>query len=124
MAAYWHYIDDVWVKTPEYAGCGFGHLRRWTPERLSQARRCSIGRRRRASTDAEKSRVQLANESLQLFELFMKMRRDLAEGRFSSLTADVKQYRTSMNAAAEKYKDSYAFGQMHWTKPDSLNTRY
>ncbi len=31
MAAYWKFIDDVWVTTPEYSGCGFAYLRRWTP---------------------------------------------------------------------------------------------
>jgi len=124
MAAYWRSIDDAWVKTPEYAGCGFGHLRRWTPERLSQARALLDRAASACKTDIEKARVQLAHESLQLFELFMKMRRDVADGRFGSLNDDLKRYRTSMNAAAERHKDSYAFGQMHWTKPDSLNTRY
>ena len=38
MAAYWEYIDGIWVDTPEYAGGPFGHLRRWPPERLAKSR--------------------------------------------------------------------------------------
>ena len=83
MAAYWHFIDDVWVNTPEYAGCGFGYLRRWTPERLTEARALDGRGQAAAQTDAEKERVALADESLALFEQFMKMRRDQAEGRFA-----------------------------------------
>jgi hypothetical protein len=124
MAAYWKHVDDVWVKTPEYAGCGFGHLRRWTPEHLAKARQLLDRGAAACKTDAEKGRVALASESLALFELFMKMRRDHADGRFATLAADVKAYRERMNAAGERHKDSYAFAQMGWTKPDSLNTRY
>ena len=27
MADYWNYVDEIWVGTPEYSGCGWGHLR-------------------------------------------------------------------------------------------------
>jgi hypothetical protein len=124
MAAYWHYIDDVWVKTPEYAGCGFGHLRRWTPARLAECRNLLDRAAAACKTDAEKARVQMAALSLEQFEQFMKMRRDHAEGRFATLAADVKRYRVRMNALGEQYREQYAFGQMPWTRPDSINVRY
>jgi hypothetical protein len=124
MAAYWQHVDGVWAKTPEYAGCGFGHLRRWTPEQLGRARHLLDRAAAACKTDLERARVKLASESLAMFELFMRMRRDHADGRFGALPADAKRYREQLNALAERYRDSYAFGQMHWTKPDSINTRY
>lgn len=124
MASYWHYIDDVWVKTPEYAGAGFGHLRRWTPERLTKARRLLNTAAAACKTAPEKARVEMASLSLEQFNQFMKMRRDHADGRFTTLAADVKRYRERMNALGEQYKNQYAFAQMPWTKPDTLNVRY
>ena len=78
MSDYWHFVDDVWAKTPEYAGCAFGHLRRWTPERLEKARRLLRRAQAEAGTDPEKARIDLAAVSLRHFEQFMRMRRDLA----------------------------------------------
>jgi hypothetical protein len=124
MAAYWHHVDDVWVKTPEYAGAGFGHLRRWTPTQLGKARQLIDRAAAACNTEAEKARVRLASESLALFEVFMKLRRDHAEGRFTDLATEGKRCRDALNAAAERYKDQYAFAQMYWTKPDSINARY
>jgi hypothetical protein len=124
MAAYWYYIDDVWVKTPEYAGGGFGHLRRWTPEHMAKARQLLDRASAACKTDAERARVRMASLSLEQFGQFMKMRRDHAEGRFAALGADVKRYRERMNTLGEQYKDQYAFGQMVWSKPDAVNVRY
>lgn len=124
MAAYWQYVDDVWTKTPEYAGGPFGHLRRWTPERLAKSRQLLKAAAGDCRADAEKTRVGLASESLGLFELFMKLKRDHAEGRFANLAAEGKQYREAAKALGERHKDDYCFGQMHWTKPDSLNAKY
>jgi hypothetical protein len=124
MAAYWHYIDDVWVKTPEYAGGGFGHLRRWTPERLATARQLLDRAAAACKADAEEARVRMASLSLEQFDRFMKMRRDHADGRFTDLAADVRRYRERMNALGEQYKDQYAFGQMAWSKPDTVHVRY
>jgi hypothetical protein len=124
MAAYWRFIDDVWIGTPEYAGGPFGHLRRWTPERLTKSRQLLDAAAAACRTDDEKARVALAADSLGLFERFMKLRRDFADGRWRDLAAEGKQYSEAANALGERRKDEYCFGQMHWTKPDSLNGKY
>jgi hypothetical protein len=124
MAAYWHFIDDIWVRTPEYAGGPFGHLRRWTPERLAESRELLDAAAAACRTDVEKARVALAAESLGLFERFMKLRRDFVHGRWDNLAAEGKQYLEMVNALGERHKDEYCFGQMPWTKPDSLNGKY
>jgi len=124
MAAYWQYIDDVWVHTPEYAGCGFGHLRRWTPDKLKAARELLDRAVAACQTDTEKARVKIAAESFTQFELFMKLRRDLADGKFANLAAEAEQYRQKMIALGTQYQPQYAFTKMGWTGDSTLGIRY
>jgi hypothetical protein len=124
MAEYWRTIDDIWVKTPEYAGCGFGHLRRWTPDRLAQARKLLDRAAAACRTDVEKSRVRLASDSLAQFEQFMQLRRDLTEGRFGTLGKGVQAYRDRLIALGKEYQPQYAFARMPWTGDRTVNIRY
>jgi hypothetical protein len=123
MTAYWNFIDEVWVKTPEYSGCGFGYLRRWTPERLERARHLMNDALAACQTAGEVQRVKLADESLELFELFMKLRRDQAEGRFSNLAADADYWRKRIRYLGEKYQDQFCFTRMTWN-PGTLSGSY
>jgi hypothetical protein len=123
MAAYWTFIDKVWVDTPEYSGCGFAYLRRWTPERMTEARRLLNAGRAACATPAEKARVQLADDSLTLFERFMKLRRDQAEGRFAALADDAAAWRKQVVELGERYKDNYCFTRVPWT-PNTVNGSY
>ncbi|MFP4027766.1 MAG: DUF4838 domain-containing protein [Candidatus Brocadiia bacterium] len=124
MSAYWDYIDHIWVDTPEYSGCGFGHMRRFTPERMKKARALMDAAVAACETKAEKFRVKMADDSLRLFESFMEMRHDLAEGRFEKLAPKAKRYRERLVELAKKYKPQRAFGMMRWTRGDSLYGRY
>jgi hypothetical protein len=123
MRAYWDYVDGVWVRTPEFSGGGFGHLRRWTPARLGEARRLLDAALAACRTPLETRRVTLADDSLRLFEAFMAMRRDLAEGRFAGLAAAAEAWRKRVVELGEKYKDQYAFTRVPWT-PDTVAGRY
>jgi hypothetical protein len=116
MAAYWHFIDGVWVKTPEYSGCGFAYLRRWTPERMAEARRLLDAGIAAAKSPAEQARVQLADDSLKLFELFMKLRVDQAEGRFAGLADGGREWMARIVALGEKYKANYCFTRASYSK--------
>lgn len=123
MAAYWTYIDRVWVDTAEYSGCGFAYLRRWTPERLAVARRLIDSARAACQTPIETRRVQLADESLALFEQFMKLRRDQAEGRFETLAEEGTAWQKKVVELGERYKDNYCFTRVHWT-PHTVSGAY
>ncbi len=124
MGAYWRHIDAVWVKTPEYAGCGFGHLRRWTLPQLTEARRLLVAGRAACATEAERARVQLADDSLGQFEMFMQQRRDLAEGQWAKLAQDVPAYRQRLIELGKQYAPQFAFARMGWTGERTLNVRY
>lgn len=124
MAAYWRHIDQTWVNTPEYAGCGFGHLRRWTVEKLTEARRLMNAAKEAASNDAERARVRLADDSLALFEAFMQQRRDLADGRWETLAAQGKAYRQRAIDLGRQYEPQFAFAKMGWTGEGTINTHY
>ncbi len=110
MALYWDYIDRVWVETPEFAGCGRGHMRRFPPEVMTEARRLMDAALTACETVTEYRRVQIADESLRLFELFMTLRRDLAEGRLAGLGDGFDRWMGAARHLAERYRDNHAFG--------------
>lgn len=122
MSAYWNAVDEIWVNTPEYSGCAWGYLVRFTPDRLLQLRKYMDEAGAACENDSERKRVQIANDSLSLFELFMKMRYDLAEGRFNTLPTDATSYTDRALALAELYAPQKSFGKMYWTP--SLNINY
>ncbi|MBI4028593.1 MAG: DUF4838 domain-containing protein [Verrucomicrobia bacterium] len=124
MTAYWEYIDHVWVDINEYSGCGFGHLRRWTPEKLKGARQLLNKAVAAAQTDQEKFRIGLAHDSLQLFEAFMKLRCDQAEGRFEGLAQDAEAWHARVKVLVEKYKPQFAFTFMPYGAGRILSDEY
>jgi hypothetical protein len=109
MAAYWHFIDRIWVQTAEFSGGPVGYMRRFTPERMTRARELMNAGIKAARTDLEKARVRMVDESLILFEQYMKMRRDFIEGRFKRLSAESIQWIGRTHAMAERYRDQHAF---------------
>jgi len=115
MATYWRFVDEVWVKTPEYAGSAYGYARRWTPDRLTTARALLTEGKRACVTPVEARRVQLADDSLELFERFMKMRFDLAEGRFLNLGHDASRWRRRIVELADQYKEQHCFTGTPWS---------
>ncbi|HEV7403587.1 MAG TPA: DUF4838 domain-containing protein, partial [Chthoniobacteraceae bacterium] len=123
MTTYWDYIDDVWVGTPDYSGCGFGYMKRWTPERLARARQMMNEAMAACATPLEVQRVRIADESLELFELFMKLRHDQAEGRWTTVAAEADQWRKRISYLGTKYKDQSAFTLMRWS-PHTLSGSY
>jgi len=125
MAAYWRFIDDVWVKTPEYAGCGFGHLRRWTRANLDKAHELMKRARGAATTDVVKQRVEMAAASLALFIEFMELRERLSDGRFGDLESRAKTYVDHLVKLGKDYEKQYAFGGgLNWAKDKNVNSSY
>lgn len=124
MAGYWHHIDDIWVQTPEYSGCGFGHLRRFTPARLAKARQFLDAAAKAAANATERQRVELAALSFGQLDKFMEMRRALAEGNFTALPDQVKSYRDMMIELGAKFQPQFCFARMGWTGERTVNVRY
>lgn len=115
MAAYWAFIDECWYGVDEYSGCGFGHMRRWTPDKMAKARELMNKAIKAAKTPIVQERVELADASLGLFEMFMDLRHDLAEGRFAGLDKRSDAYVERIKTLTDVYVDNYAFGKMRWT---------
>ncbi len=116
MGAYWDFIDRVWVETDEYSGGAWGYLRRWTPENLHKARGLMNAALASARTPAERYRIGLADDSLSLFEAFMRLRYDLAEGRLGDLDQRAAAWMKRVVNLGETYKDCYAFTRVPWDK--------
>ncbi len=105
MARYWHIMDRAWIDAGEYAGCFFGYLRIFTPEVLDKSRAAINEALTLAGvpTSLEYRRVKLIEESLMLFEQFMKMRRDWAAGRLDGLGSNFDAWRSGISAMTARY---------------------
>jgi len=110
MGHYWHFVDQVWTSEEEYSGCGFGHLRRWHEGNLTFARYLLNLALKQVTNRDEMFRVHMAHDNLQLFELFMKLRRDLAAGRFETIGEDAQRYYDWARDLSVSYKPQFAFG--------------
>ena len=115
MTAYWNHVDQTWVGVQEYSGCGLYFMKRWTPEAMSEARKLMNAGLAAAQTEDEKFRVTLANESLKQLELFVKLRNDLADGRYEKLAAEAAQWQQQHVALGEKYEKQHTFTRVAWT---------
>lgn len=120
MAEYWRYVDHLWVDPAEFAGCGYGHLHRFPLQKMAEARRLMEAAVASCKTDMEKKRVALAQESLSLFEDFMAMRHDLADGRYQGLATKADAYMARQRELGTRHQKDYAFSKMGWTKDNSL----
>ena len=105
MKRYWTGIDRAWIDSGEHAGAHHGYLRIFTPTALKAAREAIDDALSKCRTIAEYRRVQLANESLTLFELYMKMRRDWADGQLRDLSSDFETWRSGICDMVRRYQD-------------------
>ncbi len=105
MGRYWQIMDRAWIDSGEYAGSYFGYLRIFTPEVLANARAEIDAALALCQTALEYRRVKLIDESLTLFELFMKMRQDWADGRLAGLGSDYDIWRSGIRDMVRRYRD-------------------
>lgn len=123
MRQYWQLFDDAWTQVPEHAGCAFGYGKRFTPEFMKKARETMNAAIAACKTDAEKKRVKMQDDSLKQFELFMKMRWDLAAGRLADLEADGDRYMKTQIALGDEYAPQFAFTKVGY-KPNTVTGAY
>ena len=106
MARYWHRMDRAWIDANEYAGAHWGYLRIFTPEVLEGARADINEALAKCRTIPEyHRRVTLIDESLALFENYMKMRRDWAAGNLRNLESDYDTWRSGIVDMVRRYRD-------------------
>ena len=123
MHTYWRYVDSVWIDTPEYAGSVFGHIRRFTPEKVARMRELMNAAKRAAKTDVEKKRIEMADDSLSLFEEMMTLRHNFIDGRFDKLMAAALAYRAHAKHLANKWERMFAFAKTPWAE-DGVYAKY
>ena len=109
MRAHWEAIDAAWAQTPTHAGCGFDHLRRFTPAVMRAARLALEQAAAACETDAERRRVKLADESFAAFERFMSLRQRLAAGDLAQLAPDAEAWLANWARLMASYKAEFAF---------------
>lgn len=123
MHAYWRYVDALWVDTPEYSGGEHGHARRFTRERLKEMRRLLDAGKAAATTDVERKRVELADDSLSLFEDLMAMRFAFLEGRHDGLETAGDAYKKRATALGDKWEHASAFAKVPYA-PEGVYAKY
>jgi hypothetical protein len=123
MHAYWRAVDRIWIETQEYSGGLYGQLRRWPLDRLGELRQRMEEAKRAARSDVERRRIELADDSLALFEEIMRLRRDFADGRFDELAERGETYRKHCTTLGDKWKDAYAFAKTEYA-PQTLYAQY
>jgi hypothetical protein len=109
MAAYWRGIDSAWSATPEHAGNVFAYGKIFAPEVMRAARGRMDSALAACATPMEYRRVKLADDSFREFELLMRMRRDLFEGRWTNLENEGRQWQNTWDVLAEEYKPYACF---------------
>ena len=124
MQRYWQTFDDAWTKVPEHAGCAFSYGRRFTPEVMTAARKAMDEALTVAKTPMERYRVQMANDALQEFELFMALRHDLFEGRLAGLDEKTNRWVDTMSVLAEKYRANSGFTVADWAWKKSISDQW
>ena len=78
-----------------------------------------------ARTDSEKQRIEMASQSLSLFDDFMKLREDLAAGRLAGLDQREKAYIDRLIGLGTKYEKQFAFGHgLNWANQRNVNCSY
>jgi len=112
MRRYWQTIDDAWQQTPEHGGSHFGFYRRFPPAVTDAARAALNDALKAARTALEYRRVKLAEDAFSEFELYMKMRRDVCEGRFGTLEDDAARWTAVYRYRTEQYRDNAAFASI------------
>ncbi|MBS2016771.1 MAG: DUF4838 domain-containing protein [Deltaproteobacteria bacterium] len=123
MHDYWQYVDRLWVDTPEYSGGAYGHARRFTGQKVVEMRALLEKAKAAAETDAEKKRVELADDSLSLFEDFMGMRWSFVEGKLAGLDRRGEKYKKRATELAEKWKSASAFAKTDYL-PGGIYAKY
>lgn len=123
MSAYWQCIDDAWTTVPEHAGCGFSYMKRFTPDRMAEARKRMDAAIAACKTPVESQRVKLADENLRQFELFMKIRREYFAGQYATLGSEADQWVKRNVELGDQYRANSTFTNVGWT-PLTLSGSY
>ncbi len=113
---YLELIDRAWLDTPEHAGGSLGYAQRFPPGRLARARAALNEAIAACRTGVERARVAMLDHSLSQLELYMKMQRDLGEGRLDQLLPDLRQWLKTAKDLSERYAANSAFGKAGWAK--------
>ena len=123
MRRYWQTMDDAWTNTPEHAGAGLGHVRRFTPAVMKAARTALSDALAAASTPLEYRRVKMQDASLKQFEHFMQMRWNINEGKLDTLDAQSDRWLNRQLDLGDEYERQFAFGKVRWT-PHTIGGGY
>lgn len=124
MRRYWNTFDNAWMDVDEHSGCGFGHLRRFTPEVMAEARTAMNEALAAVETPMQYRRVKVFEKSLRQFERFMALRHDLAEGRLAKIDVRAMEWMGTQIGLSREYADDACFSGAGWSSVYSIGAGY
>ncbi len=104
MRRYWTGIDQAYLDANQFAGSPFSYLRIFTPDVMAAARTNVNDALASCRTPMEYRRVKLIDESLTLFEMYMKLREDWAAGNLRNLDEDYETWRWGIRNMQRMYR--------------------
>lgn len=123
MRRYWTLFDNQWTRVEEHAGGGWDYPRRFSPEFMTQVRAIMDEALATARTVAEYRRVKMQDDNLRQFELWMKLVRDLNEGRLANLGLDSNRWLGGQIHLANAYAEQFGFSRA-WAPDTTVAGRW
>lgn len=123
MRRYWEIFDTAWTDSSEHAGCAYGYVHRFSPQRLKAAQGAIDEALTACRTEIERDRVTMQAETLRQFNVFMKLRWNLCDGQWSDLEQGGRSWMDAQTALGEKYATRYAFAKTYWA-PKTVGTYF
>ncbi len=124
MWKFWNEIDSCWVDTPEYSGAAWGHLRRFTPERIASIDAHAARAAKEAPDGRDGARVKLALDSWRLTKDFLSLRRDLAEGRWKDLDRRSEAWKSQVSKMSIANENSRCYAWCWFGKDKTFANQY
>lgn len=124
MWKFWNAIDACWVDTPEYSGAAWGHLRRFTPERIRAIDTLAARAAEEAPDGRDGARVKLALDSWKLTRGFIALRRDLAEGRWKDLDRRSEAWKKQVSEMSKANAGSRCYAWCWFGKDKTFANQY
>lgn len=120
MARYWRRMDRAWIDAKEYSGSGFGYLRIFSPAVMNAARADLDEARKLCDANAvlPLRRIEMIDETLRAFELFMKMRREWAAGSLEELATEMAAWKAMVRDLSARYREQFVLGGLTQTYVD------
>lgn len=124
MWKFWNEVDLCWFDSTEYSGAAWGHLRRFSPERVESINKLAAQALKEAPDGDDGARVKFATDSWKITTDFVNLRKDLAEGRWSDLNLRSEAWKKHVSEKAIGSGDNRCYAWCWFGKDKTFAGQY